>query len=280
MAFWLLAHSSWAGIRPRNSLGTGYNPPFAVRILLLSDIHSNLEALDACLAAAPVHDLVVNLGDTVGYGGNPNEVIARAKSLGRIFVRGNHDKAVGGLMDLEEFNPVAGLATLWTREQLTRANLDWLRALPQGPIQLDELPGVQFVHGSALDEDEYTVSVRDAIAPLISNPVPVTFFGHTHLQGGFSLQGEIGEGYRPGYRTVGQPESSDWPLRKDRRYLVNPGSVGQPRDGDWRAAFAMFDSDAWVVSFYRVPYNVRVAQEKILAANLPPRLATRLATGR
>lgn len=251
-----------------------------MRILLLSDIHSNLEALDACLAAAPAYDLAVNLGDTVGYGGNPNEVIARAKSLGSVFVRGNHDKAVAGLMDLDEFNPVAGLATLWTREQLTRSNLEWLRSLPQGPVRLAEVPGVQFVHGSSLDEDEYTVSVRDAIAPLIANPVPVTFFGHTHLQGGFSLQGEIGESYRPGYRTVGQPESSDWPLRKDRRYLVNPGSVGQPRDGDWRAAFAMFDSDAWIVSFYRVPYNVRVAQEKILAANLPPRLATRLATGR
>lgn len=251
-----------------------------MRILLLSDIHSNLEALEACLAAAPEYDLVVNLGDSVGYGGNPNEVIARVKALASVFVRGNHDKAVSGLINLEEFNPVAGLATLWTRDQLTKANLEWLRTLPQGPVRVAELPGIQFVHGSALDEDEYTVSVRDAIAPLITNPVPITFFGHTHLQGGFSLQGEIGEGYRPGYRTVGQPESSDWRLRKDLRYLINPGSVGQPRDGDWRAAFAVLDSDAWIVTFYRIPYNVRVAQEKILAANLPPRLATRLATGR
>jgi diadenosine tetraphosphatase ApaH/serine/threonine PP2A family protein phosphatase len=94
------------------------------------------------------------------------------------------------------------------------------------------------------------------------------------------LTGEISEAYHPGYRTVGTPESSDWPLRKDRRYLINPGSVGQPRDGDWRAAFAVFDSEAWIVTYYRVPYNLRVAQEKILAANLPQRLATRLATGR
>jgi predicted phosphodiesterase len=262
-------------------LQKSYNPRF-VRIFLLSDIHSNLEALDACLAAAPAHDLVVNLGDTVGYGANPNEVIARAQALGRIFVRGNHDRAVTGLMDLDDFNPAAGLATLWTRDQLTPANLDWLRSLPQGPIHLDELPGIQFVHGSALDEDEYIVSAQDAIAPLIANPVPVTFFGHTHLQGGFMLQGKIDEAYRPVYCTVGQPESSDWPLRKDKdcRYLVNPGSVGQPRDGDWRAAFAMFDSEAWIVTFYRVPYNLRLAQEKILAANLPRRLATRLATGR
>ena len=253
-----------------------------MRILLFSDIHSNLEALDACLAAAPNYDLVVNLGDTVGYGGNPNEVITRAQALGRVFVRGNHDRAVCGLMTLDEFNPVAGLATLWTRDQLTPENLEWLRSLPQGPVRLDELPGIQFVHGSSLDENEYMVNARDAIEPLITDPVPVTFFGHTHLQGGFSLTGKISEGYRPGYRTVGQPESSDWPLRKDNdcRYLINPGSVGQPRDGDWRAAFAMFDSEAWIVTFYRVPYNVRVAQEKILAANLPQRLATRLATGR
>ena len=228
-----------------------------MRILLLSDIHSNLEALDACLAAAPAHDLVINLGDTVGYGANPNEVIARVRSLGRIFVRGNHDKAVSGLMDLEDFNPIAGIATLWTREHLTPENLEWLRSLPQGPVRLDELPEVQFVHGSALDEDEYLVSIRDAIEPLVTDSVPITFFGHTHLQGGFVLQGEVSESYRPGYRTV-----------------------GQPRDGDWRAAFATFDSEARIVTFSRVPYNLSVAQQKINAANLPQRLATRLATGR
>ena len=251
-----------------------------MRILLLSDIHSNLEALEACLAAAPSYDLVVNLGDTVGYGANPNEVIARCRSLGKVFVRGNHDKAVCGLMDLEEFNAAAGLATLWTRESLSPENLVWLRNLPAGPVQITELPEVQFVHGSSLDEDEYLVSVRDAIQPLMTDTVPLTFFGHTHLQGGFVAQGEISEMYRPAYRTVGQPESSAWPLRREHRFLVNPGSVGQPRDGDWRAGFAMFDSDAWVVTFYRVPYNLRVAQEKIMAANLPLRLATRLATGR
>ncbi len=251
-----------------------------MRILLLSDIHSNLEALEACLAAAPAHDLVVNLGDTVGYGANPNEVIARVRSLGQIVVRGNHDKAVSGLMPLDEFNPVAGIATLWTREQLTPENLAWVRALPQGPLRLADLPGIQFVHGSALDEDEYVVNVRDALPPLLTDDVPVTFFGHTHLQGGFVLQADVSESYRPAYRTVGQPETSDWPLREGRRYLINPGSLGQPRDGDWRAAFATFDSDTRIVSFCRVPYNLRVAQEKIVAANLPPRLATRLATGR
>ncbi len=271
-----------------------------MRILLLSDIHSNFEALDACVAAAPAHDLVVNLGDTVGYGANPNEAIARAQALGKVFVRGNHDRAACGLMSIGDFNPAAGVATLWTRDQLTAENLDWLRSLPPGPVRLDELPGIQFVHGSPLDEDKYLVSVQDAIEPLLASPVPVTFFGHTHLQGGFTLAGEIGEAYRPVYRTADQPESSDWPLRKDngkdndkdedknrnrnknndRRYLINPGSVGQPRDGDWRAAFAVFDSDACIVTFYRVPYDLRAAQGKILAADLPQWLATRLATGR
>jgi predicted phosphodiesterase len=251
-----------------------------VRILLLSDVHSNLEALEACLAAAPAYDLAVNLGDIVGYGANPNEVIARAREIGTVFVRGNHDKAVAGLMGLDEFNPAAGLATLWTRTQLTPPNLEWLRSLPQGPVRIQELPEVQFVHGSALDEDEYLVNLRDAIEPLLNDSVPVTFFGHTHLQGGFVAQGELSDLYRPTYRTVGQAESLDWPLLKTRHYLINPGSVGQPRDGDWRAGFAVFDSDTWMVSFYRTPYHLSVAQEKIIAANLPHRLATRLATGR
>ena len=251
-----------------------------MRILILSDVHSNLEALDACLAAVPSYDLVVNLGDNVGYGANPNEVITRVRSLGTVFVRGNHDKAVSGLMDLEDFNPIAGIATLWTRDELTPDNLAWLRDLPQGPILIPELPGIQFVHGSAQDEDEYLVSVRDALEPLLTDSIPVTFFGHTHLQGGFALQGEVSEAYRPVYRTVGQAESSEWPLRANRHYLINPGSVGQPRDGDWRAALATYDTEARIVSFYRVPYNLRVAQEKIHAANLPPRLASRLAAGR
>ena len=251
-----------------------------MRILLFSDIHSNLEALEACLAAAPAYDVVVNLGDTVGYAASPNEVIARCRALGNIFVRGNHDKAVSGLTDLKDFNPTAGLATLWTRDRLTPESLDWLRNLPQGPVRIDELPGVQFVHGSALDEDEYLVTARDAIAPLLIDSMPVTFFGHTHLQGGFAAQGGAGEAFRPAYRTIGQPELAVWTLDRNSRYLINPGSVGQPRDGDWRSGFAVFDSDAWEVTFYRVPYNLRVAQEKIMAANLPQRLATRLATGR
>jgi predicted phosphodiesterase len=251
-----------------------------VRILLLSDIHANLEALEAALAAAPAFDAVVNLGDIVGYGASPNEVAERARALGKVFVRGNHDKAATGVMNLDDFNPMAAAAAIWTRNQLTPENLDWLRGLPQGPVLLPDFPQVQLVHGSPNDEDEYVVSLGDALAPLITLTIPLTFFGHTHLQGGFFANGSSADGFRPEYRTVGQPESVALQLKPATRYLINPGSVGQPRDGDWRAAFALFDSETQVIHFHRTPYNLKAAQDRIFAAKLPPRLATRLAAGR
>ena len=251
-----------------------------MRILLLSDIHANLEALDASLAAAPSFDEVVNLGDIVGYGASPNEVAERSRNLGKIFVRGNHDKAATGVMDLDDFNPMAAAAAIWTRNELMAENLDWLRGLPHGPVSLPDFPQVQLVHGSPNDEDEYVVSLGDALAPLITLTIPLTFFGHTHLQGGFFANGSVADGFRPEYRTVGQPESVPLQLKPATRYLINPGSVGQPRDGDWRAAFALFDTDEQVVHFHRTPYNLKAAQDRIFAAKLPPRLATRLAAGR
>ena len=251
-----------------------------MRILLLSDIHANLEALDACLASAPSFDVAVNLGDIVGYGASPNEVSERSRDLGKVFVRGNHDKAATGIMDLEDFNPMAAAAAIWTRNELSAANLDWLKALPHGPVALPDFPEVQLVHGSPNDEDEYVVSLGDALAPLITLTSPLTFFGHTHLQGGFFANGSAADGFRPEYKTVGQPESVALQLKSNARYLINPGSVGQPRDGDWRAAFAMFDTDAQIVHFHRTPYNLKSAQDRIFEAKLPPRLATRLAAGR
>ncbi len=255
-------------------------PGRLVRVLILSDIHGNLEALEACLAAAPAHDLAVNLGDIVGYGASPNEVIDHSRRLGKFFVRGNHDKAAVGLTSLEEFNPLAALAALWTQSQLTVENHDWLKSLPPGPLKIDALPGVEFVHGSPLDEDDYLVTPDDALAPLLATAVPLTFYGHTHLQGCFCTDRVTCEAFRPSYTTVGQPETSLLPLQQNLRYLINPGSVGQPRDGDWRAAFALYDSDAALITFYRVPYALQEAQRRILEANLPERLATRLAAGR
>lgn len=248
--------------------------------MLISDIHSNLQALEACLCAAPEHDGVANLGDTVGYGANPNEVIERSRGLGAVFVRGNHDKAASGLSEMEGFNPVATVSALWTRHQLTEKNAEWLRALPQGPVALEGLPGVLFVHGSPLDEDEYLVTQQDALGPLRATSAEITFFGHTHIQGVFVAGPKSAESHYPAYNTAEESESSTYPLEAGRRYLVNPGSIGQPRDSDWRAGFALFDSEKRTVTFYRVPYDIKKAQDDILAANLPSRLAARLAAGR
>lgn len=250
-----------------------------MRILILSDIHANLEALDACLDAAPEHDRVFNLGDIVGYGANPNEVTDRARGLGEVFVRGNHDKAATGLTSLEDFNPMAGLAALWTRQQLTPENLEFLRALPQGPVA--PLDNLQCVHGSPRDEDEYVLVRADAYSILAHAAAPLIFFGHTHLQGAYWIDDvHESEGILPPqYPSRVGPQHFQFSLSPTAKYLINPGSIGQPRDGDPRAAFALYDAEARTVTFHRVPYNVAKAQQKIRAAGLPERLAARLAEG-
>lgn len=251
-----------------------------MRILLLSDIHSNLEAFDACLAAAPAVDLVVNLGDMVGYGASPNEVTAKVRELGHTFVRGNHDKVVTGLDKIESFNPIAALSALWNRNQLTPDHLEFLRGLPKGPVSIPELSNIQLVHGAPEDEDRYVVSAEDALASLVAANVSTTFFGHTHIQGLFALRAGFVENVQPEYASVGNSETWEYQLETGANYMINPGSVGQPRDGDWRAAFATFDTEARTLVFFRVPYDLRAAQERIFGANLPARLATRLAAGR
>ena len=145
-----------------------------MRLLLLSDIHSNLEALEACLAAAPPTDATVNLGDIVGYGASPNEVTERARALRGVFVRGNHDKVVSGIDSVEDFNPIAGIAAIWNREQLTSEHLAWLRDLPKGPVTTAEFAGVQYVHGAPDDEDRYVVTPEDAASELINAAARIT----------------------------------------------------------------------------------------------------------
>ena len=250
-----------------------------LRILIISDIHANLEALEACLKAAPEHDRVFNLGDLVGYGANPNEVTERARALGEVFVRGNHDKACTGLMSLDDFNPVAARAALWTRERLSEDNMNFLRGLPQGPVA--PLKDLQCVHGSPRDEDEYVLTGRDAYSILERTAPRLTFFGHTHVQGAYWIddvknkEGAIA----PRYKTSPGPQHFSFSLAKTAKYLVNPGSIGQPRDGDPRAAFALYDGETGNVTFYRAPYDIAGAQKKIIAAGLPERLATRLEEG-
>ena len=251
-----------------------------MRILVLSDVHANLEALEACLDAAPAHDLAVNLGDVVGYGGSPNEVIDRVCRECRLHIRGNHDKACAGLTDVEGFNPIAAYVVSWTRLELTPEHIEWLRAMPSGPLTLPEAEHVRFAHGSVLDEDEYVVGIDDAMEPLMLDSTPITFFGHTHLQGGFSLYNDSASDIHPQIDPGSKLDRSELQLVKSALYLLNPGSVGQPRDGDWRAGFALFDTELSTVTFYRVPYDVATAQQRIRSAALPERLAMRLSIGR
>jgi diadenosine tetraphosphatase ApaH/serine/threonine PP2A family protein phosphatase len=250
-----------------------------VRYLILSDIHANIDALDAVMAAAPAHDAVWNLGDVVGYGAAPNEVIDRVLELGQVFVRGNHDRVCCGLRTWEDFNPVAQRSAQWTLSTLTPDHAGWLRQLAQGPLHPDG-PAVSCVHGSPLDEDQYVSNVREAWLPLRSAERPINFFGHTHLQGAFATNGDEWFEIRPDYRTRNEAEVWEFALEPDVRYLINPGAVGQPRDGDWRAAYGLYDDEAMTVLFCRVPYDLARAQQRIYDAGLPERLAKRLADGR
>jgi len=250
-----------------------------MRALLISDIHANIDALEAVLEAAPEHDVVWNLGDVVGYGAAPNEVIERVRDLGKTFVRGNHDRACSGQLSLEDFNPVASRAARWTRQVLTPEHIDWLQHMVRGPITPDG-PQVSCMHGSYLDEDEYLLSVRDARLPLKQAETRINFFGHTHLQGGFAVHGEDWFKLDPVYSSDDEPDVSELVLIPGARYLINPGSVGQPRDHDRRAAFALFDDERMVLEFRRVPYDFRLAQMRIMRAGLPDQLAMRLGFGR
>ncbi len=245
-----------------------------MRYLILSDIHANWDALTAVLARSRgKYDEVLCLGDLVGYCADPNRVVDWVRGNARIVVRGNHDKACAGLEDLEWFNPVARTAALWTMEVLTAPNLDYLRNLPAGPLTVGDF---QIFHGSPIDEDEYVLSPYEAGQQLMYVDTPVSFFGHTHLQGGFYQ-------IRTGVRRIDRPgrlsESRVLELEPDALYMVNPGSVGQPRDGDPRAAWAIYDTEERSVEYRRVCYDIRSSQEKIIKAGLPELLAFRLESG-
>ena len=246
-----------------------------MRALVVSDIHGNLQALQAVLAAAGSFDELWNLGDTVGYGANPNEVLELLRDRATVNVRGNHDRACSGLSDTHSFNPVAAQAAAWTEANLTPENLAWLKAMPKGPLQASRQAAC--AHGSPLHEDQYILSMRDAWTPLQRMSTPVTFFGHTHVQGAFAQQGADWEEVHPQYDAAGECQLA---LGPEARYLINPGSVGQPRDRDPRAAFAIYDSEASCVLFRRVAYDVRAAQAAVRGAGLPERLAARLEGGR
>jgi predicted phosphodiesterase len=255
-----------------------------MRALILSDIHANLEALTAVIAAAGPWDALWNLGDMVGYGASPNEVLDVIRPLSTLTVRGNHDRVCSGLSSSLAFNPTARAAAKWTLEELSPDNLVWLRSLPQGPLQPEhESPGearVTLAHGSPLNEDQYIMSMRDAWAPLQQMTTAITFVGHTHIQGGFSQKQHDWHEVRPRFSSRNGADTWTLAVPPGTRHLINPGSVGQPRDSDWRAAFAMYDSEACEVTYHRVPYDLTGAQGRVLMAGLPERLAARLREGR
>jgi diadenosine tetraphosphatase ApaH/serine/threonine PP2A family protein phosphatase len=247
-----------------------------MRYLILTDIHANLEALDACLADAERRgfDRTLVLGDLVGYGGDPNAVIDRIVALEpAAIVRGNHDKVACGLEQADGFNAVARSAAMWTLDVLTPAHRQWLAALPEGPIVVDDL--VEICHGSPFDEDAYIFDELDAVRALRTAARPLCVFGHTHYPISFELADGRVETVGPAIDAVAELQ-----LRAGSKYLVNPGSVGQPRDGDPRAAYAIVDVDARRIELLRVSYEVKAAQAKVVRAGLPDVLAQRLAVGR
>ncbi len=215
------------------------------------------------------------LGDLVGYGAEPNAVIERVLALDPLVViRGNHDKAACRLADASDFNHIARLAAMWTAAALSPENRMYLERLPAGPRSIDD--GVEICHGAPFDEDHYVFDVADASRALDSASRPVCLFGHTHLPVVYRRDGEGDAGFIPRIEN----DTVEVQLEADARYLVNPGSVGQPRDGDPRAAFAIYDGDQRVLTLRRIEYPVEAAQRRIFEAGLPASLAHRLALGR
>jgi diadenosine tetraphosphatase ApaH/serine/threonine PP2A family protein phosphatase len=247
-----------------------------LRYLVLSDIHANLEALEACLADAGSrrYDHVLVLGDLVGYGADPNAVVARVQGLAPLaIVRGNHDKVARGIGEADGFNVIARSAAEWTLHTLTPANRRWLQELPRGPVAIDDL--VEICHGSPDDEDAYIVDEADARRALLVTVRPLCLFGHTHYPITFRLLDGVFEATGPSTES-----ESVLQLEPGAKYLLNPGSVGQPRDGDVRTAYAIVDTDRKRVELMRRVYPVDLARAKVVDAGLPEVLAKRLAAGR
>ena len=246
-----------------------------MRYLLLTDIHANLEGLDACVKDARTrgYDETLVLGDIVGYGPDPNAVIQTIRALNpKAIVRGNHDKVAQGMNQAEGFHAAARAAAHWMLQSLTHENREWLVALPMGPTIIDG--EIEICHGAPFDEDAYIFDELDARHAFEAATAPVCFFGHTHFAVVFRMVKDLLE-------IVGPPDGETaLPIDPQSRYLVNPGSVGQPRDGDPRAAYAIYDTEAKRLDLIRLAYPLEITQEKMLKVGLPDPLARRLALGR
>ncbi len=243
-----------------------------MRILILSDIHSNIVALETVLADAGSFDTVWCLGDTIGYGPAPNECVALMKQLATIALTGNHDLACLGKISLNDFNPDARRANLWNGAQLTPEHREWLLPLPPARA-VDER--FYLAHGSPREPIwEYLLMPAQALANLEWFHEHVCFIGHSHVQFAFCCPNreERCERIMPAddYRLT---------LADNARYFINPGSIGQPRDHDPRAAYALLDTDAQTLTFKRVAYDVKRTQQAMRQYGLPTALINRLSLG-
>jgi len=239
-----------------------------MRIAVLSDIHGNLVALEAVLGAAGAVDAVWHLGDVTGYGPDPDGVVARLAAVGAVGVRGNHDAACCGGNEIEWFNPDARRAMEWTRARVSPETLAWLDALPERR----EIHGCTLVHGSPREPIwEYVTSTPVARANLAVLPTPIGLNGHTHIPAAFIEEDGRVEAVAPG-------DGSRLAL-EGRRALLNPGSVGQPRDGDPRASYMILDPVAGTATWHRVAYDIAGVQAAMRAAGLPASLSARLSLG-
>jgi len=238
-------------------------------VAILSDVHSNGDALEAVLESARTEgcDTYWCLGDVVGYGAEPDRVVDRVRELGAVTVAGNHDWAACGKVSTRQFNKNAALAAAWTATNTRKDNLDWLAALPL----VETRDHTRLVHAtpSAPEEWNYCMRIDDAWIEMKSFEEMICMIGHSHYPGVFEKDGE----------EIRYTRAPSLRLREGRQYLVNVGSVGQPRDGDPRAAYAVHDTESGLLRHVRVTYDVEAAQAKILAAGLPPFLASRLAAG-
>jgi predicted phosphodiesterase len=245
-----------------------------LRALVVSDLHSNADAVRCVLSRVrrKKFDTIVCLGDFVGYGAQPNQVVDSMRQLrGRkLYIRGNHDRVCSGISDADGFNHAAKTSALWTREHLSPVNRHFLRSLTVGPVVHE---GVMLCHGSPYDEDEYVFNVHHAAQILALYDVPIILFGHTHLPAVFAMDGE---GNVHGFAVR---QEMTVRLRSDRRYLINPGSVGQPRDRIADASCLILDTERRTLQFFRVPYDVALTQSTIRRAGLPEILAARLQHG-
>ncbi len=247
-----------------------------MKYLVISDMHGNWAALRTVLRKVrrKRFDAVLILGDLVGYGAAPNQVVEAVRDLTGpvVSVRGNHDKVVAGIDSGETFNESALIAAQWTASHLTHQNLQTVRGLEAGPVEVDE--GLAICHGAPIDEDKYLFSDRDAAAVFRDWNAPLTFFGHTHVTSMFSFDARRRE-----IDVRALPNEGSLDLREGVRYLLNPGSVGQPRDRDPRSSYMIYDSDRRRVRWFRLPYPIEETQQRILEAGLPVMLAHRLAAG-